>query len=220
MKKVFLLFLGLTMSVCTMAQNTRVTTKAQQNHNLLGGSPDNNGGFGIKGGVNFNMLRGADKSKLQNLNNETTWHAGVFAQFPVAGSDFFSIQGEALFSRKSFTSDDSISTKYKMDYVDVPLLFVFNVLDNVSFHVGPYASLLLTVQENDSEVGEAQKKLLNSFGYGLAGGVEAKISFARVGARYNLGLNDIYKTPKMIGNESIQDLKNGNFQVYVGVGFR
>lgn len=215
MKKILLFFGLLSVSYLSVAQNTNVTTRLPIDHNAEGGAGNDNSGFGIKGGVNFNMLRGGDKDKILNASGNTAFHAGFYAQFPVAKSDFFSIQPEALFNRQGFKSD---SLDVKMDFIQVPFLFVFNVLDNVSVHLGPYASVLLTLQEDDKEVGEAEKELMNSFAYGASLGAEARWSFARFGARYNLGLNDIYKDPKTINQQVISDLKTGSFQVYVGVG--
>jgi hypothetical protein len=217
MKKLFILLCALSLSYFTEAQNANITSRLPQNHNEEGGGDTgDNSGFGIKGGVNFNMLRGSDKGVLKDLEYPTTFHAGFFGQFPVAGSGFFSIQPEFLFNRKGFKSD---SLEVKTDYLEVPLLFVFNVFDNVSFHIGPTASVLLTVKENGIEKGEGTKKQMNSFNYDLAAGVEGRIEFARIGARYNMGLNDIYKEKRTIGSHTVQDLKNGVFQVYVGVGF-
>ncbi len=219
MKKLFLFLSFLSISYFSQAQNTNVTTRLPQNHNLESAGGSRNSGFGIKGGVNFNQVRGGDKSKLANFSNTTDFHAGFYAQFPIAASNFISVQPEVLYNRQGFKSD---SLDVKMDFIQIPFLFVFNVLDNVSVHVGPYGSVLLTLKENGKEVGESEKKLMNSFAYGISGGVEARLSIARFGARYNLGLNDVYKDPKIIDhlhNTAVSDLKSGNFQVYVGVGF-
>src|SRR5688572_6418245 len=154
MKKIFFFLVGLSLSVSAMAQNTNVTTKAPQNHNLEGGdSNDDNSGFGIKGGVNFNQLRGSDKGNISGLKNVTTWHAGLYGQFPVGGSSFFSIQPEILFNRRAFEAKDAnqADIEFKTDYLEIPLLFVFNFLDNVSFHIGPQAGVLMTVKENEIE---------------------------------------------------------------------
>ena len=218
MKKILLLLAGLSFSFCTIAQNTNVTTRLPQNHNLEGGgSSTDNSGFGIKGGVNFNQLRGSDKGSIDNM---TTWHAGIYGQFPVAGSSFFSIQPEILFNRRGFKADNNgENVEIKSDYLEVPLLFVFNVFDHVGFHIGPQAGVLLTVKENERELGESTKSRMNSFVYGATAGVEGRLSIARIGARYNLGLYDIYKEPSTVAGRAVEDLKNGQFQVYVGVGF-
>lgn len=216
MKKIFFFCVGLALSVTTMAQNTNVTTKLPQNHNLEGNTNTDNSSFGIKGGVNFNQLRGADKDNLTDLKNQTTWHAGIFGQFPIRGSQKFSVQVEALFNRRAFESD---SLEVKMDNIEVPFLFVFNPLDNISVHAGPYAGVLMTAKENEKEVPERIKKMMNSFNYGLAAGAEARLSVLRLGARYSLDLNEIYKEKRNINNRAVQDIKNGMFQVYLGVGF-
>ena len=217
MKKIFFLFIGLVLSTGAMAQNTNVTTKAPVNHNLEGGdSYSDNSSFGIKGGVNFNTLRGDDKDILTDVKNETTWHAGLFGQFPLRGSRAFSIQIEALFNRHSFSSD---SLEVSRDNLELPFLFVYNPLDNISIHLGPYAGVLMTAKENDKEVPESIKKKMNSFMYGIAGGAEARVSFVRLGARYCLDLNEIYKEERNLNNKVVQDIKSGMFQVYLGVGF-
>ncbi len=220
MKKILLLFLGLSLSVSAMAQNTNVTTKAQQNHNLEGGDiTDDNSGFGIKGGANFNMLRGDGKDVMANFKNQTTWHAGAYLQFPIRASRSFSVQLEALYNSREFNSDE---LDLKLNSVEVPFLFVYDFFDNVALQVGPYAGLLISANENGREAPEAEKKKLNSFMYGVAGGLEAKVSIARIGARYGLGLNDVFKEDKVIDaaqNKVINDVKNGVFQVYLGVGF-
>lgn len=217
MKRILYVLAGLALSFNAAAQNTNVTTKLPQNHNLEGGDTyTDNSSFGIKGGVNFNHLRGADADNLDKLSNPTSWHAGLFGQFPLAGSQKVSLQIEALYNRRGFDSD---SVDVEIDNIDLPVLFVYNFLDNVSIHVGPYVGVLLTAKENGKEVPEKIKTMMNSFNYGVAAGAEARLSFLRFGARYNLGLNEIYKEDRHINNKVVQDIKSGLFQVYVGVGF-
>jgi len=217
MKRILYVLAGLALSFNALAQNTSVTTKSPQNHNMEGGEAfDDNSGFGIKGGVNFNTLRGGHEGKLGGLKNPTTWHVGFYGQFPLGGSSKFSLQIEALLNRRAFDSD---SIEVKLDNIEVPLLYVFNIFDNVSLHIGPYAGVLVTAKENDKEVPERIKQIINTVNYGIAGGVEGHISFVRIGARYSMDLNEIYKEERMINNKAVQDIKNGKFQVYLGVGF-
>jgi hypothetical protein len=211
MKKISLLLLAILLSIASYAQK-RVTTTSPINHNLEGSNAPNNSGFGIKGGLNYSDVRDADG--VADIKSKTSYHVGAFAQFSI--TDWFSLQPEILYSRKGY---DSTDVTRKLDYFDVPLLFVFNPLDNVSFHVGPQASLLMTVKEEDKEINKADS--YNSLDYGLVGGVEARLSIFRVGARYNLGMHEIYQdTYRQISRNVNKDIKNGAFQVYVGVGFR
>jgi len=211
MKKITFLLLAILLSTAGYAQK-RVTTTAPINHNLEGSTAPENTGFGIKGGLNFSDVRNTDGSV--NFEPKTSYHVGAFAQFSI--TDWFSLQPEVIYSRKGY---DSTNVARRLDYFDVPLLLVFNPLDNVSIHVGPQVSLLMTVKDGDKEVNKEDS--YNSLDYGMVGGVEARLSIFRFGARYNLGLNQIYQdTYRDIATNINRDMKNGAFQVYVGVGFR
>lgn len=206
------------------------TASAQQNVDGVRSSTDyapstsdsRNNGFGIKGGFNLADIRGGNRGTYEDaLSNLKTYHAGVYAQFGL--NDKVSIQPEILFSRKGF--DDKMAPpggtaatrETRLDYIQVPVLFVYNFLDNVSVHVGPQASLLVRVKDAGDEKSISSAGL-HSLDYGVVGGLEARIGPARVGARYDLGLADIYKDSATVGR-LYKDVKNGVFQVYVGVGF-
>jgi hypothetical protein len=92
---------------------------------------------------------------------------------------------------------------------------VFNITETVSVHLGPQIGVLMSAKEDDTEV---SIEPLNTFAYGLAAGAEARLSIFRLGARYNLGLEDLRKENNE-GKKISQDLKHGVFQVYLGVGF-
>ncbi|KAA5543385.1 porin family protein [Adhaeribacter rhizoryzae] len=210
MKKITFLLLAILLSTAGFAQK-RVTTTAPINHNLEGSTAPENTGFGIKGGLNFSDVRNTDGGV--NFDPKTSYHVGAFAQFSI--TDWFSLQPEVIYSRKGY---DSTNVARRLDYFDVPLLLVFNPLDNVSIHVGPQVSLLMTVKDGDKEINKEDS--YNSLDYGMVGGVEARLSIFRFGARYNLGLNQIYQdTYRDIATNVNRDMKNGAFQVYVGVGF-
>jgi hypothetical protein len=211
MKKIFLLLLAVFLSVAGYTQR-RVTTTAPINHNLEGSNAPENTGFGLKGGLNFADVRDIDSG--MDFKTKTSYHVGAFAQFSI--TDWFSLQPEILYSRKGY---DSTDVSRKLDYFDVPLLLVFNPLTNVSFHVGPQASLLMTVKEGETEINKEDS--YQSLDYGVVGGVEARISFFRVGARYSLGLREIYQdTYRQVASNVNRDMKNGAFQVYLGIGTR
>jgi len=211
MKKLLLLLLAVFFSVAGFAQK-RVTTTAPINHNLEGSSAPENAGFGLKAGLNYSDVRNADA--ITDLKPKTSYHVGAFAQFSI--TDWFSLQPEVLYSRKGY---DSTNVTRKLDYFDVPILFVFNPLDNVSFHVGPQASLLITAKNNDTEINIADS--FQSLDYGVVGGLEARLSFFRLGARYNLSMREIYQnTYRDIASNINKDIKNGVFQVYIGIGTR
>ncbi|WP_242926493.1 porin family protein [Pontibacter vulgaris] len=212
MKKIFILATLLLTTFSGFAQTEDVTgpTTIQKNHNLLSGLYTPNEGFGLKGGVNFNTLRGSDKDNLGTINELTSFHAGVFAQF--AFNDFFSLQPEVLYSRKGFERNDST---FRYDYLEVPVLAVFNVTENISFHLGPQASIMVSAKEEDKEI---DLEPFNTFDYGVAAGAEAHISRFRLGARYNLGFADL-RNQNEAGQHINEDIKHGTLQLYVGFSF-
>lgn len=208
-KHILLLFAFLFTMVAQAQPDSYGPSTGQQNHNLFSNSAPNSG-FGVKGGVNFATLRGSDKDVLGSFDGLTTFHAGVYTQFSLGS--FFSIQPEALYSRKGMVRNDST---FRFDYLEVPVLAVFNITENVSFHIGPQVGIMMSAKEDDREI---DLEPLNTFDYGVAAGAEARLSIFRLGARYNLGFADLRKQNNL-GQRINQDIKHGVFQVYLGVGF-
>ena len=97
--------------------------------------------FAFLGGINFQNLNGKalNGDKLQN-NMILGYHAGVNIQIPVAPEFYF--QPGLLYSTKGAKSTNgSISEKYKLNYLEVPLNFVYKgLLGNgyVMVGFGPY----------------------------------------------------------------------------------
>ncbi|WBA40790.1 porin family protein [Hymenobacter canadensis] len=224
MKKLPIL-LALSCVSFTAAQAQQTPGGSQSSTNYAPGTSDSrNNGFGVKAGFNLSDLRGGDKGAYKQLESLKSYHAGVYAQFGL--NDKVSIQPEFLFTRKGFDAEQFDRTtgqttgqqkQTRLDYIQIPVLFVYNVLDNISLHVGPQASLLVK-----SKIAGEERQIssvgLNSLEYGVVGGVEARVGPARVGARYDLGLSDIYNDPKDAGSAAYDNVKNGVFQVYVGIG--
>ncbi|NDK57154.1 porin family protein [Pontibacter fetidus] len=183
-------------------------TTLQKNHNLLSGADAPNSGFGIKGGVNFANVYGT--RDIINTDTHTNFHAGVYAQFGLTES--FSLQVEGLYSRKGFETE----TENRFDYLEVPLLAVYNITDNFSVHLGPQMSIMVAAKQDGKEVNMDN---LNTFDYGVAGGLEARFSFVRVGARYNLGFAGLTDEGDTGLPPYGSDMKNSVAQLYLGVGF-
>lgn len=209
MKRTILLLFSFLFTLGAYAQTDYGPSAGQQNHNLFSGTRPNSG-FGIKGGVNFATLRGSDKDVMGSFSGTTTFHAGVYTQFSLGNT--FSIQPEALYSRKGIERNDST---FRYDYLEVPVLAVFNITENVSVHFGPQVGVMIAAKEGDRET---EMEPLNTFDYGVAAGAEARLSIFRLGARYNLGFADLRKENDQ-GQKINQDVKHGVFQVYLGIGF-
>ncbi|MFB9863417.1 PorT family protein [Rufibacter immobilis] len=210
MKKLTLLLICTLFFAAAQAQE-RVLNRGVINHNEEAGLDRDNSGFGVKGGVLFSSLQGDGKDMLDNLKSSTNWHAGFYSQFSLGR--VFSIQPEALYSRREVRADDA---NRRFDYIDVPVLAVVNFTDNLSFHVGPQVGIMLTAKEDDREI---DKEGLNTFDYGAAAGLEAKLFIFRLGGRYYRSFSDLGKFDAANANRALNDIKAGNFQIYLGVGF-
>ncbi|MCC9138760.1 porin family protein [Pontibacter silvestris] len=213
MKRNFTLLLMLLYAFTGYAQEEEVAgpRSLRQNHNLFSGLDAPNSGIGIKGGVNFANVHGSDKDLYGgNVNSYTSFHAGIFAQFSLG--QIFSIQPEILYSRKGFEQADST---FRFDYLDLPLLAVFNFTDNFSIHAGPQIGIMVSSKQGDREIDLAP---YNTFDYGFAAGLEGRVSRFRVGARYNMSFADLRKENDT-GQSIDQDIMNSVIQVYLGIGF-
>ena len=102
--------------------------------------------FGVKGGFNMSNLYGSGDDVDDN-NILYGFNAGVYATLPI--SDFVAIQPEILFTTKGaeFEYNNAFasgSTKFKLNYIEVPLLVRVNVTKNFNIHAGGYASYLVS----------------------------------------------------------------------------
>ncbi|TGE14773.1 porin family protein [Hymenobacter elongatus] len=232
MKKVTALLALSLASLSTFAQTTGPVGVRTSTDYDAGTSDSRNTGFGIKGGFNLADVYGDDKKNFTGSSNSKTFHAGLYLQYGF--NSRLSIQPELLYSRQGFqgksTNTPTAGTPTtvndrRLDYLQVPVLLVFNILDNVSVHAGPQVSLLTKVTEDGRErkianEGNIYGYSYTSFDYGLSAGAEARVGPARVGARYTAGFNEIIKDQLATsGSKTLTDIKNSVFQVYVGVGF-
>lgn len=224
MKKLLLLLTFCAAAFSASAQDGPIGVRSSTDYGFGSGNGSRNNGFGIKAGFNLADLRGQDKDAYQDLESLKTYHAGVYAQF--AFNEKFSLQPEFLFSRKGFdaqafdpvTQQSAITKEQtRLDYLQVPVLLVYNIVDNISIHAGPQVSLLVNAKYAGQER-TISGSGFNSLEYGVVGGVEARVGPARLGARYDLGLSDIYNDPQGAGVDAFDNVKNGVFQVYLGLG--
>lgn len=206
MKKILFAAFLMVWAVSGSAQD--IPSDIQQNHNLLSRSP--NSGIGIKGGVNFASVHGSDKDKFGSTNSHTSFHAGVFAQFGF--NDFFSLQPELLYTRKGYERQDSV---FRLDYLEVPVLAVFNISDNFSVHLGPQVGIMVSGKVEDEEI---DLEPYNTFDYGLSAGLEGSLDRFRLGTRYVHSFGDLRKEDSS-GNSIDENIKNGVIQVYLGISF-
>lgn len=189
------------------------------------GTESRNTGFGIKGGYNLASIEGANASLFTNRDNLKDFHAGVYAQYGF--TNFASLMVELLYSRKGFQSNfpGTTAQDIRLDYIELPLLFVANLTETLSIHLGPQVALLNNVNEGGTTVSLAANGY-NTLDYGGIAGAEARLGIAKLGARFDWSLGKVYKDGAMVrtGTTSValadNNIRNQVFQVYLGIGFK
>lgn len=182
--------------------------------------------FGIKAGVNLTNMYVKDVS---DENMKVGFNAGFFAKLPITQG--FSIQPELLYTSKGAkeTYNNFIEGegeyRFNLNYIELPVLAVFNVAKNFNLHVGPYVSYLAEANIKDlkdngtmDEITDLDAENFNRFDYGVVGGLGIDISNFTIGARYNYGFREIGKSGSLTG-ELTKDSKNSAISLYIGLGF-
>jgi hypothetical protein len=195
--------------------------------------------FAILGGVNFQNLNGEDNTgdKLEN-DLIVGYHFGVNAQIPVAPEFYF--QPGLQFSTKGAENTvSSITSTYKLSYIELPLNFVYKgLLGNGYFMVGlgPYVAYGVggkAIYEGSSLASESDIKFKNEvvlgdplttvyikpfdaggnifFGYEMAGGL-----FMQLNAQ--LGMLNIRPENYLFPDDS-STLKNTGYGISLGYRF-
>lgn len=181
---------------------------------------------GVKGGINIANLSGDD---AEDTSSRTGFIGGAFAQADV--SDEFGFRLEALYVMKGATeSVDSLVTPidatFKLDYVEFPLLFVFNLAssEKVGLNIfgGPTFAFNmgadLEVEGIGSEdIGDFVKGF--EFGAAIGAGIEYKLTSMSLtfDARYSLGASTIAEDNEFTGESA--DVKNRGIGLMAGLKF-
>lgn len=190
-----------------------ITTTQAQN------SPE----FGVKGGLNLSNMYTED---VDDNNVLTSFNAGIYLALPL--TSFLAMQPEVLYSRKGseLTYDNVFATgtaKFKLNYIEVPVLLKANLTPNFNIQVGPYFAYLVDAQvtnETDNGTFDFEDNFdnddFNKFDAGLSAGIEFDFENFGIGARYNYGLTTVGKDRDIAGGTfTFPDGKNSNISVYV-----
>jgi len=181
--------------------------------------------FGAKAGVNMATISGDDTG---DTDSRVLFHVGGVAEIMI--SEQFSIQPELLYSSQGakdsfedeFGKEESTLT---LDYINVPIMAKYYVADGLSIEAGPQIGFLINseseyefVSNEFPEFNQSGKDDLKEFTSGIDFGVNFGIGYKlesglNFGARYNLGLSNIYD------GEGSEDIENNNNVIQVSVGF-
>lgn len=176
--------------------------------------------FGVKGGFNMSNLYTDDADDENILYG---FNAGVYATLPI--SDFIAIQPELLFTTKGaeIEYDNAFATgtgKFKLNYIELPLLVRVNITKNFNVHAGGYASYLVSSKVTGDGDFDFEEEVdtddLNKFDAGIAAGIGVDFNPISIGLRYNYGLTTVGKERTFAGNTyTFPDAKNSNLSLYL-----
>jgi len=172
--------------------------------------------FGVKGGVNFSTVTG---DYFDSPDSRTGFNIGVLAEIPLA--DRFSIQPEVLYSAQGFTeasvdqanfADVDDNVEYQLDYVQVPVLAKFYLVEGLSLQAGPSFNFLVNEELDYQPLDDDGEVALNNaqdFEFGGAAGLEYKFNNGFfIQGRYTYGFTDV-----------IEDTDINNSAIQAGIGY-
>ena len=182
---------------------------------------------GVKGGVNMADFGGDDAPG--NSSTRTGFSGGAFYGIDV--NDQFGVRGEVNYVQKGAEGDvqaedgDTHDGTYKLDYVEIPVLFLANIPagDKFAFSIfaGPTFAFNTTAEVEIPSHNETEdlSSIIKSFEFGAAvgGGIEYMLSSFSIIAdvRYSLGASTVSDDGS---GESI-DVKNRGIGIMAGVRF-
>jgi opacity protein-like surface antigen len=155
--------------------------------------------FGVKGGVNSSTFSGDGFGDFDNPNSRTSFNLGLLAEIPV--SDKFSIQPEVLYSGQGYdiaSRNNTNDVEYQLDYINVPVLAKFYLVEGLSLEAGPQVGFLVNSEIDSNPSQDIGDVPLNEDQFNkvdLSLGLGASYKFRGgffVNARYNYGLSDVY----------------------------
>lgn len=153
--------------------------------------------FGVRGGVNFATIAN-ENSDMDSPDSRTNFYAGLVAELPM--HERFSLQGEVFYSGQGFERNIPLvdeKMKYKADYIQVPLLAKFYIVEGLSVAAGPQFGFKVNEKIDYNPSGDSVEfdaDELKTFDFQGTAGLEYKFDNGLfVQGRYSYGFSDLIK---------------------------
>ncbi|KJJ37418.1 porin family protein [Aequorivita vladivostokensis] len=182
--------------------------------------------MGAKAGLNVASLGGDSYyGGLGSLGSRTSFHIGGLVEIPLMGK--FSIQPELLYSSEGLDwSFGTLGEDTKLDFVRVPVMVKFYVIEGLSAEAGPVFGVLVnaegTYYDNNGDLvnGDAKdyyRSFDAQFGIGASYRLNMGVFFS---LRYNKGLLNVNEEYRVLGTTYNSGKNQSNvFQVSAGYSF-
>jgi hypothetical protein len=178
---------------------------------------------GIKGGLTMSNLY-IEEDGLNDENARFGFHAGLFSQFMYR--ETFGIQPELLFTNKgskaTYGGLINQTVDFNLNYLEIPVMFVFRPFEILEVHAGPYVGLLFNANIEYSGTidgyDEIDRDYFNTLDYGIGAGLAMNFGIMQIGIRYNIGLQKLAKSD--IANFLLGESQNSFGQLYLALRLR
>jgi len=169
---------------------------------------------GAKGGLNLANQKYTSDGVALDTKAKPGLLVGAYLIYMI--NEKFGVQPEVLFSMQGskwdFDGDDS---KFKFNYINIPVLLRYNITEMISIHAGPQFGMLLSADLEDEDGDELDIKD-DIKGLDIAGATGVEVDLPNglgFGARYVLGFtNNVDSDDADIDD---LELKNRVIQLYV-----
>jgi len=181
--------------------------------------------FGVKGGFNMSNMY------TENADDENIiygFNVGVYGSFPI--TEHIAIQPELYFTTKGSELEYNNefvtgAAKFRLDYIQLPIMVKFNLTDNFNIHAGPYGAYLVGAKlksENDQDIFEFEEDLdtddFEKFEFGVSLGIGFDFDPVSIGLRYDYGLTTVGKEQNFMGSTYVfPDAKNSLLNLYATI---
>ncbi|MEH6762881.1 MAG: porin family protein [Aequorivita antarctica] len=182
--------------------------------------------IGAKAGLNVASLGGDSYyGGLGSLGSRTSFHIGGLVEIPLMGK--FALQPELLYSSEgSDWSFGTLGDNTKLDYIRVPVLAKFYIIEGLSAEAGPVFGVLVNAEGNyynddDDFVRGDAKDIYKSFDaqFGIGASYRLNMGFF-FSIRYNKGLLSVNEEYEVDGYRYNTGKNQSNvFQLSAGYSF-
>jgi hypothetical protein len=164
---------------------------------------------GVRVGANISNLKYSEGDFSEKDDSKFGPIIGVYLTYMFA--EQAGIQPEFFYSLMG-GNDPGDEDKTNLSYIALPILFRYNVTEQIHLLAGPQLGFLLSAKEKDPDGDVDLKDESSSIDFGITLGAGADINKFNVGLRYLFGLSNVADF------EDIGDfkVKNSAFQIVLG----
>lgn len=149
---------------------------------VLTGMSQNGGGFGIKGGLNYNSngdYFNSIVSSSENPENTLGYHFGIFGKI---GNQLY-LRPELVYTK---TKSDYNSGTFDMSKLDAPILVGLKVIGPLHVFAGPSFQYILATEFEGVTINDIE----NDFSVGLNFGIGINFNSFGIDLRYERGFSE------------------------------